>query len=198
MRTSGGVLENKDVLWLLGSLSSLYRLPFDPHLVEQSFPPPYSRETLHEAARALGFKTGSTERPSDWQKLPLPAIAFLLAVPEETLEDDIPSIPVLILKTDGHKLVYFRSGSQSPETLTVDEATKQFEPELILVAREAAGTGKDDDIPGFESEKKSFGFKWFIPELLKHKSIWRDVLLASLAIQLVGLATPLFTLVFID
>ena len=198
MQASGGVLENKDVLWLLGSLSSLYRLPFDPQLVEQSFPPPYSKETLHEAARALGFKTGSTAQPNDWQKLPLPAIAFLLAVPEETVEDGIPSIPVLILKTDGHKLVYFRSGSQSPETLTVDEASKQFEPELILVAREADGTGKDDAIPGFESEKKSFGFKWFIPELLKHKTIWRDVLLASLAIQLVGLATPLFTQVIID
>ena len=38
----------------------------------------------------------------------------------------------------------------------------------------------------------------FIPELLKHKTIWRDVLLASLAIQLVGLATPLFTQVIID
>ncbi len=53
-------------------------------------------------------------------------------------------------------------------------------------------------IPGFEVEKKEFGFKWFIPELLKHKTIWRDVLLASLAIQLVGLATPLFTQVIID
>ena len=46
--------------------------------------------------------------------------------------------------------------------------------------------------------RKEFGFKWFIPELLKHKTIWRDVLLASLAIQLVGLATPLFTQVIID
>lgn len=33
---------------------------------------------------------------------------------------------------------------------------------------------------------------------MKHKRIWRDVLLASLAIQLVGLITPLFTQVIID
>ena len=45
---------------------------------------------------------------------------------------------------------------------------------------------------------RAFGFDWFIPELLKHKTIWRDVLLASLAIQFVGLATPLFTQVIID
>jgi subfamily B ATP-binding cassette protein HlyB/CyaB len=35
-------------------------------------------------------------------------------------------------------------------------------------------------------------------ELLKHKTIWRDVLLASLAIQLLGLGMPLFSQVVID
>ena len=43
-----------------------------------------------------------------------------------------------------------------------------------------------------------FGFRWFIPELLKHKTVWRDVLAASLVLQLVGLTTPLFTQVIID
>ena len=72
-------------------------------------------------------------------------------------------------------------------------------PELLLVAREAA-VGADDhaDIAGFVTEKKAFGFSWFIPELKKHRTIWRDVLLASLAIQLVGLTTPLFNQVIID
>ena len=41
-------------------------------------------------------------------------------------------------------------------------------------------------------------FRWFVPELLKHKPIWRDVLAASAAIQLLALATPLFTQVVID
>ena len=41
------------------------------------FPPPHSLVTFHEAARALGFKTGHSRHPADWQKLPLPAIAFL-------------------------------------------------------------------------------------------------------------------------
>jgi len=43
-----------------------------------------------------------------------------------------------------------------------------------------------------------FGFRWFIPELLKHKRVWRDVLTASLVIQLLALGTPLFTQVIID
>jgi subfamily B ATP-binding cassette protein HlyB/CyaB len=190
------MFQSEALLWLLGSLCSLYRIPFDPKLVEQDFPPPYSLTTLHEAARRLGFKTGNTTQPTDWQKLPLPAIAFLRAMPEADTQADSPAIPVLILKTDGHKLLYFRAGAQTPDTLSVDEASTQFETDLILVAREPAG--QDAPIPGFETEKAGFGFKWFIPELLKHKTIWRDVLLASLAIQLVGLATPLFTQVIID
>ena len=198
METSEGGLGYQEVLWLLGSLCSLYRIPFDPKLVEQEFPPPYSLATFHEAARALGFKTGHSAHPADWQKLPLPAIAFLRAIPEATSDEATPTIPLLILKTDGQKLLYFRAGSQAPETITVDEAATQFAPELILASREASGTNKDGEIPGFEAATNEFGFKWFIPELLKHKTIWRDVLLASLAIQLVGLATPLFTQVIID
>ena len=191
------------VIWILGSLSNLYRIPFDPELIAQEFPPPLSLTTFHEAARALGFKTGTCAIPDEWQQLPLPAIAFLRPVPVvETSPDQLhaqetPSpIPVLIVKTDGQKILYFRVGTQSPEILSADEAKEQLEPELILVARETAG--KDDPVPGFETEKKGFGFDWFIPELIKHKLIWRDVLLASLAIQLVGLATPLFTQVIID
>lgn len=186
------------MLWLLGSLCSLYRLPFDPQLVEQDFPPPHSLATFHEAALALGFKTGHSAHPADWQKLPLPAIAFLRAVPEANADEAVPTIPVLILKTDGYKLLYFRAGSQAPETLSVDEAASQFESGLILASREASSTNKDGEIPGFAAETKTFGFQWFIPELLKHKTIWRDVLLASLAIQLFGLATPLFTQAIID
>jgi subfamily B ATP-binding cassette protein HlyB/CyaB len=43
-----------------------------------------------------------------------------------------------------------------------------------------------------------FGFRWFWTELLRHKRIWRDVLLASFFIQLIGLTTPIGTQVVID
>ena len=196
----------QDLLWLLGSLSGFYRLPFDAALIAQEFPPPYAHVTLHEAARALGFKTGNVSITAiDWRTLPLPAIAFLrpALANEETASDAAPNqplaTPVLILKSDGSKLLYFRPGSQTPETISVEEAAQSFSDDLILVAKETTvGTAENADIPGFTSKKKAFGFKWFIPELLKHKTIWRDVLLASLAIQLVGLTTPLFTQVIID
>ncbi|MBK9445509.1 MAG: peptidase domain-containing ABC transporter [Betaproteobacteria bacterium] len=224
---------HREVIWLLGSLSGLYRLPFDAALVSQEFPPPYSIATFHEAARSLGLKTGSVGiEQIDWQKLPLPAIAFLRPVQvdaadreeiataadpfvvslsnHERREDSKtsavpehapPRTPILILKSDGQKLLYFRAGSQTPEILPVAEAPQWLEPELILVAKEAStepAAGEPEEIAGFTAEKKEFGFQWFIPELLKHKSIWRDILIASLAINLVGLVTPLITQVVID
>ena len=203
-------IDSNELLWLLGSLANLYHIPFDANLIAHQFPPPYGTATFLEAARALGLKTGAGPLPAaDWTGQPLPCIAFLKPEPagtagaagESAAAEQQPSTPILILKTDGHKLLYFRPGVQTPETITAAAALERFEPELILVAREHAGEtqdGEQEQIAGFATEKLEFGFRWFVPELLKHKAIWRDVLLASLSIQLVGLATPLFTQVIID
>ncbi|HEX5337935.1 MAG TPA: peptidase domain-containing ABC transporter [Gallionella sp.] len=74
-----------------------------------------------------------------------------------------------------------------------------------MVARDTAQTTADLEEAqtgaAAQSEKSGhtpFGFRWFVPELMKHKRVWRDVLIASLAIQLIGLITPLFTQVIID
>lgn len=216
-----GEVRREDVLWLLGSLCGLFRVPFDASLIAQDFPPPYSLATLHEAARALGIKTGNCPIAKlDWQTLPLPAIAFQRHLSPVNIEPsfsgfELPSpeslapapseaeaslsalTALLIVKASADQLLYFRPGSQTPETMPIADAANLLAPELILVAKETTA-GETDDIAGFTPEKKTFGFRWFTTELLKHKAIWRDVLLASLAIQLVGLTTPLFTQVIID
>ncbi len=107
--------------------------------------------------------------------------------------------PVLVVKTDGQKMVYFHTGNKEPSTITIDEAQVRFASRIILVAKDVTGDNRaDEQVAGFDQQQTKFGFRWFIPELLKHKRIWRDILLASLFIQLVGLATPLFTQVIID
>jgi subfamily B ATP-binding cassette protein HlyB/CyaB len=200
-------LAGEHMLWLLGSLSNFYRIPFDAALVAQQYPPPHTVASFHEAARGLGLKTGARKLDGlDWRKLPLPAIAYLRAQEtppaSQSGADSIPTrpaTPILILKCDGATLVYFLPGSQTPETLSVEDAAIRLDTDLVLVTKEpVAGSGAGEEVPGFEAEKKSFGFRWFLPELVKHKRIWRDILLASLVIQLVGLATPLFTQVIID
>ncbi len=215
-------LAGEDLLWLLGSLCQIGRVPFDAALVSQEFPPPHSTVTLHEAARALGFRTG--ERSVTAAVLPgltLPCIAFLRAAPHaetppapgvptqlhvvrEGEADEPPEPdalkPALLLRADANQILYFRAGAEQPETLPLAEFDLCFEPSLILVARDAslspAGRGIEGE--GEETTPAKFGFRWFLPELFRHKRIWRDVLLASLSIQLVGLAVPVFTQVIID
>ena len=202
-------LTRADFLWLLGSLCQLHRLPFDPLLIERQFPPPCSIATLRTALDALDFKVGTLELLSakaSLSNLPLPAIGFLINESETTPEGESscrqePALtlkPILVIKTDGERFLYFRAGSQAPETATFDKISEIFAQEIILVSR-AAAEKTDAEAPFEETgEAKKFGFRWFIPELLKHKRIWREVLVASLVIQLIGLATPLFTQVVID
>jgi subfamily B ATP-binding cassette protein HlyB/CyaB len=199
-----GEIRREDLLWLIGSLCGMFRIPFDDALIAQNYPPPCTLLTLHEAARALGIKTGNcTLTNTDWQNLPLPAIAFKRTSGVAASDDEIAIeadtlTPLLIVKTSADQLLSFDPCSQTPQTTAIADTAMQLAPDLILVTRDSTA----DDTPGLSIEEKAlasrFGFSWFIPELLKHKTIWRDVLIASLAIQLVGLSTPIFTQVIID
>ena len=50
MAVSGIQLKGDALIWALGAIAQLNRIPFDPKLILQQFPPPYASETLHEAA----------------------------------------------------------------------------------------------------------------------------------------------------
>lgn len=91
-------------------------------------------------------------------------------------------------------MLLFRPGEAASVTVTREEFVKLFCGQVFFAAPAARDNASDDVGPS----ARQFGFRWFVPELLKYRSIWRDVLLASLAIQLMALATPLFTQVVID
>ena len=159
-------VKREDLLWLLASLCALFRIPFDPALLAQDFPPPYKLATLHEAARALGIKTGDCALARiDWQKVPYPLIAFDRAAAEEVspaelapstdpaaIEDAVvvsetppasepappPLTALLIVKTSADELLYFRPGRQTPETMPISDAAARLSPDLVLVARARA------------------------------------------------------------
>ena len=170
-------LTGGDFVWLVGSLCQVNRIPFDPALLQQRFPAPHAVPQLLEALQTLGFRTGEAELA----KAAFPCIGFLKGEPER---------PAIAVKSDGMQLLYFEAGSQAPKTGNLES----FQPQAILARHEAA----EKLSPGEAPATPRFGFRWFWSELLKHKRIWRDVLLASLFIQLIGLTTPLFTQVIID
>ena len=169
-------LSRPDFVWLIGSLCQINRLPFDPALLIQRYPAPHSEQQSLEALQSLGFRTGQ----SDLTKPSFPCVAFL--------KGDAPR-PAIIVKSDGTRFLYFEVGNQAPQTCAVTEV-ERFEPRVLLVQR----TQPEEVADG----PAAFGFRWFWHELLKHRRIWRDVLLASLFIQLIALTTPLFTQVIID
>ena len=172
-------LAQRDFVWLLASLCRLNRLPFDAALLLQRFPAPHSERQLHEALQSLGFRAGEGVLAA----AAAPCVAFLRGE---------GCRPVLVLRRDGTRFLYFEATSPAPQKCAV--ADDRFEPRALLVRYERAASPQGDGAPA----AARFGFRWFRDELLRHRRIWRDVLLASLFIQLVGLAAPLFTQVVID
>ena len=134
----------------------------------------------------------------------------------------------LITAANSQAVVLFQPGSDEPQTLSYNELDAQFAQcsantkhpathawlfaPIPQAAREDTGealpgssqsadpshTARAASTTGINGVSQAFSFRWFIPELLRHKTVWRDVLLASLALQLVTLATPLFTQAIID
>jgi subfamily B ATP-binding cassette protein HlyB/CyaB len=229
-------------LWALGSLAQVHRIPFDPKLITQQFPPPYSLTSLVLAARALGLKTGLKRvKATGLHRRVLPILVFLKPVEPSVSETASPTVsiatsiaqpvaksptpisalipdadaisgasaastsaiapatpdvlPALVLKADAERVLFVEAGGQTPTVLSVSDFNQRYAGQ-VLQAAPAAKPVSDPDAP--DGTTKPFGFSWFVPELLKHKALWRDVLLASLVIQLMALATPLFTQVVID
>ena len=185
-------LEPNHLLWMLGSLCQLYRVPFEARLVLQRFPPPYTLATLCEAAQSLGFRLQEQAlKPGKAKPYVLPAIGLS--------RDAAARVPVLVLKSDAGRVLLFQTGSEAPQTVAAAEFEAQYEPLLFSLERdEKQGRRAEDGDPADSGARDNFGFSWFLPELVKHRHIWRDILLASLAIQLIALATPLFTQAIID
>jgi len=103
--------------------------------------------------------------------------------------------PAIVVQVTAENVTLFEVGTNTPKVMTHEELATRFAGAAFQLALETKGI-KDPD--GALNKQKAFGFSWFIPELMKHKRIWRDVLIASLVIQLLALATPLFTQVIID
>ena len=187
--------------WGLAHLCALHRVPFDLALTGQQIPPPYTLRKLLEALQALGFKTAVKKfKPARLGDQVFPCLALRLgpsvsAGTNDTIAEPAPPSFSLVLQCDGHKVLFVSPGDQAPVTLPLAEFCALICAELILCVPRAAALVDPDQTA---INATTFGLHSFVPELLKHRAIWRDVLASSLAIQLLALATPLFTQVIID
>ena len=132
---------------------------------------------LARAARVLGFKTAVRQ----------PSLRRLGRAGTPAIAEGKDKNFFVIAKVGRRKAPIQRPGAP-PETVTHAELAELCTGRVLLLARRAP----------LEGEKRRFGISWFAPALLRHKVILRDVLIASLFVQLFGLVTPLFFQAIID
>lgn len=192
-----------DGLWLFSSFCTLHRTAFDPALFAQRFPAPIAVQSLAQAADELGLRLEHRRVGLDaalaWR---LPLAVALRPVERITRDDDAADAVTeplqswaLILNADELRVVVLERGTATPVAMPTAELAARYlgtALSLTLKAEEAI------DPDGIDLRQARFGLRWFVPELLRHKRVWREVLGASLVLQLMGLALPLFTQVIID
>ena len=198
------VLAAKTYLWGLQGICRLHRIPFAASLVAQQFPPPYDLFSLQQAATALGLKSGLRNvSAAELSESPTPYIAVLapLTFPSVVATDggtdgngQKPLRLAIVTKCEDGRITYFAEDKQHPVVATLESFVEQFGGKVMLCVPAAPGLKADE----VDSIRRPFGLRWFIPELLRHKAVWREVLAASLVLQMIALAVPLCTQVVID
>ncbi len=185
-------MTSAELSWLIGSLAALHRLPFDPSLFTKQFPPPLSADAFERAAEAAGFRLRKVKidpKRIARQRFPLVASAG------ESIEGSDAASVAIVLQADDERVLYVEPGRAEPVAISRSDFCLRFFGEAWSVSL-ASALPTDPDATGLN--RQPFGFRWFVPELLKHRSIWREVILASLVLQLMALGTPLFTQAIID
>ena len=204
-------LGREALVWALSALSQYFRIPFDEKLVVGQVSPPYDFDSVARAAGSLGLRAGWKALPaSKLKRLTAPFVVLLSPVISEpqqsgpgvdrecsaSLDPEAP-VPRLafVLRIEEGRVAFFEQGLPGHTILPLAEFESRYAG-MVLQATPKNKPPIDPDAQG--AAREPFGFRWFVPELLKHRKVFRDVLLASLAVQLMALATPLFTQVVID
>jgi ATP-binding cassette, subfamily B, bacterial HlyB/CyaB len=169
--------------WVLACLCTLHRRPFDATLIARAFPPPHDESVLVHAAEKLGFRTAALTLPaSALAALPLPALLR------------IGGSYAMLLRADNSGATWLRQGEAQPGNVSWSELAAAYAGRCHVFKPAVAVP----DDPDAAQQQPAFGFRWFVPELLKHRRVWHEVLGASLVLQLLALGLPLFTQVIID
>jgi subfamily B ATP-binding cassette protein HlyB/CyaB len=211
-------LSGEAFLWALQGLCTLHRKPFSAELAQHQLIPPYTVQSLIRVTDEYGFNAVLRKaKASRIHKESFPLVVWLsLTVANKSQDGEsesvaessqpyahaekdktLTTVPALVLQADGANFLVVEPSDPAPITLS----QLQFEERYlgyIVRATPKPESANDVDREAEARQARKFGFRWFIPELLKHKKLWQEVLLASLVIQLIALATPLFTQTIID
>lgn len=198
------IIPPESFAWVLESLCRDSGVPFDRELLLRSYPPPHDCCALQAAIRTLGMESALIE--VDARALVTDdAIWFVLlnsveapAVVDGSAQEDpeAGSVHVARIRAGHDEWVHLRDHRSSLElAVPRDDFRKVYLGYALRVRRVEPSSESDLDLTTVEVR---FGLNWFAREMLRYRSVWRDVLTASLFIQLLALLVPLLTQTVID
>ncbi|MBO4780305.1 MAG: hypothetical protein J5497_06690, partial [Selenomonadaceae bacterium] len=180
----GGVVNGIDTgLACLIAIAKYYNIPADYRQLERAYvldEGSIDFITLVRAARELKLKARRYEglKEADLEKLVYPVLIKLHSG---------RSVVITTIR-EGNIYVMDPAFSQQPVQVDRYKLLMDWTGEAILFTRRYE----------LEREKSKFGFKWFIPVVMKYVPALRSVLFLSLLLQILGLTSPIFTQNIID
>jgi len=202
-------LAPADLLWAAGSVCNLAGVPFTPALLQRECPPPCSAAQLVAVLGRLGLRARVLATGADVPSRLLPAIVFLHPGGDAAGSHDAAAAGsaaagstartqrvALLVRRDAERVLLFHAGSNEPATMPFERFRAAATGEVLAV--EVAAAARDGDGDAVGTPDRGFGWRWVAARFVRHRRSLRDVLAASLAVQLLALATPLPCQVVID
>jgi subfamily B ATP-binding cassette protein HlyB/CyaB len=139
---------------------------------------PFSLRDILLAANKLGLKAKSVRSDrSRLDRVPFPALA-----------EGIDGHYMILARADNNQVLIQIPGKERPDVISTDAFAARWTGQLILIASRASIAG----------DMARFDFTWFIPAIVKYRKLLGETVVASFALQLFALITPLFFQVVMD
>ena len=177
-------------LLALCAVARMHQIAADPsalaHQIALRPSEPATVQDLLRAGKQLGLKVKLSVSSVERLPLcPLPALAIVRS-------EDGSRRTVVLAQCNARRVLLLdpsRGETESrPAIVPMEAFATDWTGELILVSSRASLVG----------ELARFDFSWFIPSLVKHRSLLGEVLLISFMLQLFALVSPLFFQVVMD
>ncbi|KVC63822.1 type I secretion system permease/ATPase [Burkholderia stagnalis] len=144
----------------------------------------FDTQTILRAARSLGMTARTVRQdPERLERAPLPAVA-------QAKGDDGYFLIGQYQAGDGTRSprVLVQYPGEAPAVLTRERLLEIWTGELVYFTSKSSIAGT----------LARFDFSWFVPAIVTYRKLLGEVLVISLVLQLIGLATPLFFQVVMD
>lgn len=153
---------------------------------------PVSADDLIRAARGLSLKSRAAKfeaSPDGLRRLGSGTLPCILETRPTEVDASEPAAEFVVLaRIEGDKALIHDPQEERPVLLSVEELAARLSGRAVLVTSRAQ----------LASALARFDFTWFVPAVVKYRRLLAEALVASFALQIFALVTPLFFQVVMD